>query len=102
MGESHREGSHCPPEALGESGMWRALAQSVQAGGLALSRSCRPRQEAAWFFSFHPQRYQARWLVFGLVCLQGGRPEPPGEAVERIEAADAGMVRRMMVMMMAR
>lgn len=74
-------------------------------GVLALSRSCRPREEAAWIFGFHPQCYQARWLVFGLVCLQGGRSEPSGEAVERIEAVDAGMVRWMMVVvvvMMAR
>lgn len=82
--------------------MRQALAQSVHHGVLALSGSCRPREEAAWIFGFHPQRYQARWLVFSLVCLQGGRSEPPGEAVERIEAVDAGMVRRMMVVMMAR
>lgn len=78
--------------------LWLSQCMTV----LALSQSCRPGEEAAWIFGFHPQRYQARWLVFGLVCLQGGSAEPPGEAVERIQAVDAGMVRRMMVVMMAR
>lgn len=78
------------------------MAQSVHNGGLALWRSCRPREEAARVFGFHPQCYQARWFVFGLMRLQGGRPKPPREAVERIEAVDAGMVRRMMVVMVSR
>lgn len=78
-----------------------ALAQSVHNGELALSWSCRPGEDAARLFGFHPQRYQARWLVFGLGPLDGRGREASWEAVERVEAVDARMVRRMVVVWMA-
>lgn len=77
------------------------MAQSVHNGELALLWSCRPGEDAAWLFGFHPQRHQARWLVFGVGPLNGRGPEASREAVERVEAVDARMVRRVVVMGMA-
>lgn len=77
------------------------MAQSVHDGGLALLWSCRPGEDTAWLFGFHPQRHQARGLVFGLRAFDGGRAEASGEAVERVEAVDARMMRWMMVVRMA-
>lgn len=63
--------------------------------------SCRPGEDTAWLFGLHPQRHQARRLVFGLGAFDGGRAEASGEAVQRVEAVDAGMMRWMMVVRMA-
>lgn len=71
-------------------------------GELALLWSCRPGEDAAWLFGFHPQRHQARRLVFGVGTLDGRGPEASREAVERVEAVDARMVRRVVVVGMAR
>lgn len=60
--------------------------------------SCGPGEDAAWLFGFHPQRHQTSWLVFGLGPLNGRGPEAPREAVERVEAIDARMVGRVVVM----
>lgn len=82
--------------------MLYALAQSVHNGKLAAQWSCRPGEDAARLFGFHAQSHQARGLVFSLGALDGVRAEAPWEAVERVEAVDARMVRRMVVVRMSR
>lgn len=59
--------------------------------------SCRPGEDAAWLLGFHPQRHQARRLVFSVVPLDGRGPKASWEAVEGVEAVDARMVRWVMV-----
>lgn len=77
------------------------LSQCIM-GELALLWSCRPGEDAAWLFGFHPQRHQARRLVFGIRPLNGRGPKASWEAMERVEAVDARMVRRVVVVGMAR
>lgn len=82
--------------------MLYALAQSVHNGKLAAQWSCGPGEDAARLFGFHAQSHQARGLVFSLGALDGVRTEASWEAVERVEAVDARMVRRMVVVRVSR
>lgn len=66
-------------------------------GVLALLWSCGPGEDAAGLFGFHPQCHQARGLVLGLRALDGRRAEASGEAVQRVEAVDARVVRGVVV-----
>lgn len=70
-------------------------------GELALLWSCRPGEDAAWLFGFHPQRHQARRLIFSVGPLDGRGPEASWEAVERVQAVDARMVWWVVVVGMA-